>query len=322
KSMTFHNNPPGHYANTPLVSTSYIIPGADPEVGRYQLDFLRSQRVSVNGGPPKPIVTDGTTLHEEVIKGLRLQFAQATRAGDRAVIEVHRSPGRVWKKTFYTGYCFAHFLLGDFNNDGEEEVAFGTIEKYYMMDKDSNILWEYDTGIPARMGEENTPYEDVVWGGAFADIDNDGVKEIIFDAFDTLVCLRGDTGERKWGFKVPKADLSKWPNGPGFTNFLRAYPLIADLDGDGELEIVTADAEYVYAVNKNGQPVMKYQYAKYYFVNGHTFTLDGKECSGPFTSKRFIFADIDGDGKGELVGSVRLWVRKDNRFYHRVFCLE
>ncbi|HHT9141133.1 MAG TPA: FG-GAP repeat domain-containing protein [Candidatus Tripitaka californicus] len=319
KSMTFWNNPPGPYSNTPLQATSHVSPKGDPEVGRYQLDFYSPNRASVNGGIPKPIVAGGRP-NEEIIKGLELHFSSEAKAGDKVIIEVHRSPRRVWKRSFYTGYCFAHFLLGDFNNDGEEEIAFGTVEKYYLIDKDGNLLWEYDTGIPARTGDKNMPYEDIVWGGAFADIDNDGIKEIVFDAFDTLVCLRGDTGGRKWGFKVPRVDFSKWPNGPGVTNFLRAYPLIADLDGDGELEVVTADSEFVYAINKNGQPVMKYRYAKYYFVNGSTFTLDGKSCDMPFTAKRFIFADIDGDGKGELVGSMRL--REGNELYHRVFCLE
>lgn len=321
KCMTFWNNPPGPYSNTPLQSTSHISLKEDPEVGRYQLDFLGPNRVSVNGGIPKPIVAGGVP-NKEIIKGLELGFSSETKAGDKVIIEVHHSPRRVWKKFFNTGHCFAHFLLGDFNNDGEEEIAFGTVEKYYLIDKDGKLLWEYDTGIPARIGNKNMPYEDIVWGGAFADIDNDGIKEIVFDAFDTLVCLRGDTGERKWGFKVPRVDFSKWPNGPGVTNFLRAYPLIADLDGDGELEVVTADSEFVYAINKNGQPVMKYQYAKYYFVNGGTFTLDGKSCDVPFTAKRFIFADIDGDGKGELVGSMRLLIREGNKLYHRVFCLE
>lgn len=321
KSMTFWNNPPGPYSNTPLLATSHISPKGDPEVGRYKLDFYNPNRVSVNGGIPKPIIVAGGGPNEEIIKGLELHFSSEVKAGDEVIIEVHHSPRRVWKKFFNTGHCFAHFLLGDFNNDGEEEIAFGTVERYYLIDKDGNLLWEYDTGIPARTGDKNMPYEDIVWGGAFADIDNDGIKEIVFDAFDTLVCLRGDTGERKWGFKVPRADLSQWPNG-GYTNLLRAYPLIADLDGDGELEVVTADSEFVYAVNKNGQPVMKYRYAKYYFVNKGTFTPDGKSCIMSFTAKRFIFADIDGDGKGELVGSIKLWIREGNKFYHRVFCLE
>jgi outer membrane protein assembly factor BamB len=322
KAMTFWNNPPGPYSNIPLLATSHISPGGDPEPGKYQLDFLSPNRVSVNGGRPKPIVADGgSTPHEDIIKGLRLYFAKETKAGDRAIIEVHPSPRRVWKKTFYTGLCFAHFLLEDFNNDGEEEIAFGTIEKYYLVDKDGNLLWQYDTGIPARQGGKNVPYEDVVWGGAFADVDNDGLKEIVFDAFDTLVCLRGDTGEEKWRFKVPRGDLSLWAYA-GLTNFLRVYPLIADLDGNGDLEIVTADSENVYALNKEGRPVMKYQFARYYLVDNALFTPDGKQLDVPFTSKRFIFADIDGDGKGELVGSIRLRDRERNLHYHRVFCLE
>lgn len=314
KTFSYLNNPPSTYSFTPVRPWSSITSGGNPTVEEYELLFTSNNTVSVNGGPDISVVTGDPNSNTNVISGLTLYFDAATVLGDRATIWVHNSPAMVWKKTFVSGYCFAHFLLSDFNNDGEQEIAFGTAGKYYLIDKNGDILWQYDTGIAPN------PFEDIVWGGAFADIDSDGIKEIVFVAFDKLVCLKGDTGQVKWTFQVPMSDISKFPDGP-FTNFLRAYPLIADIGGQpsGELEIVTADAEHVYAVDKDGNAVMSYRYATYDPAKGRPVTPDGDLLSYPYTCKRFIFADIDGDGKGELVGSYALGTEGVN---HRIFCLE
>ncbi|MCP4366428.1 MAG: VCBS repeat-containing protein [Planctomycetes bacterium] len=315
KAFSYLNNPPSTYSFTPVRPWSGVSSGGDPTVGEYELLFTSSNTVSVNGGPDISIVTGDPNPNTNVIPGLTLYFGPVTALGDRATVWVHNSPARVWKKTFASGFCFAHFLLSDFNNDGEQEIAFGTTGKYYLIDKNGNILWQYDTGIAPN------DFEDIVWGGAFADIDSDGIKEIVFVAFDKLICLKGDTGQAKWTFQVPMGDISKFPDGPGFTNFLRAYPLIADIGGSqsGGLEIVTTDAEHVYAVDKDGNAVMSYRYATYDPAKGRPVTPDGDFVSYPYTSKRFIFADIDGDGEGELVGSYALGTEGVN---HRAFCLE
>ncbi len=315
KTFSYVNNAPSAFSQTPIRPWSSVTSGGNPTVGEYELLFTSGTTVSVNGGPDISMVTGDPNPNNNVISGLTLYFDTATALGDRATIWVHNSPARVWKKTFASGFCFAHFLLSDFDNDGEQEIAFGTTGKYYLIDKNGNILWQYDTGIAPN------DFEAAVWGGAFADIDSDGIKEIIFIAFDKLICLKGDTGQTKWTFQVPMGDISKFPDGLGFTNFLRAYPLIADIGGpqSGGLEIVTADAEHVYAVDKDGNAVMSYRYATYDPAKGRPVTPDGDTVSYPYTCKRFIFADIDGDGKGELVGSYALGTEGVN---HRVFCLE
>lgn len=315
KTFSYLNNPPSTYTQTPIRPWSGITAGGNPAVGKYMLLFAGNNSVSVNGGPYISITADDSTPNRSVIPGLDLYFDPGTALGDRATVYVHNSPALVWKKTFVSGYCFAHFLLSDFNNDGEQDIAFGTTGKYYLVNKNGNVLWQYDTGIAPNN------FEDIVQGGAFADIDGDGVKEILFIAFDKLVCLKGNSGQVKWVFQVPMGNINRFPNGPGFTNFLRAYPLIADIGGTapGELEIVTADAEHVYALDKNGNVVMKYRYATYDPAKDRPVSPEGDPVSYPYTSKRFIFADIDGDGKGELVGSFALGTEG---VHHRVFCLE
>lgn len=312
KTFTYLNNPPSPYSHRPIQPWSGIIQSDNPTVGKYELFFHSHDKVSVNGGPPVTVKADSKTRNKNVVPGLDLVFAPETAIGDKAIVYVHNAPRLVWKKTFVSGYCFAHFLLSDFNNDGEQEIAFGTAGKYYLINKYGDVLWQYDTGLPYN------DYEDIVWGGAFADIDEDGVKEIVFIAFDTVVCLKGDTGEVKWTFQVPRGDLRISPFA-SCTNALRAYPLIADIGGTRDLEIVTADAEYIYALNKDGHVVMKCKYATYDPVSHHIVSLEGDRVVYPYTSKRFIFADIDKDGKGELIGS---YVISPGRAAHRVFCLE
>ncbi|HHT9140605.1 MAG TPA: hypothetical protein ACFYEA_08275 [Candidatus Tripitaka californicus] len=314
KSMTIYNNPPNPFSNSPVPSISRISDVNALVVGEYLLDFPDATHVTVNGGPLLEITPNGSTPHFDIVPGGVLFFSPSTTAGDKAVIGIHNAPRRVWKKTFTTGFCFAHFLLSDFNNDGREEISFGTTERYYQIDLDGNVLWQYDTGIPAQ----NVPYLSAVFGGAFADIDGDGIKEILFNAFDTLVCLKGHNGTPKWTFQVPFGDLvefgAKQP-----TNFIRAFPLIADLNGDGGLEAVMADAEHVYAIDKDGHVAMKYRFATFTPGIGST-TIDGKPMARPFTSKRFIFADIDRDKRGELVGAITLQGTPNN--VSRVFVLE
>lgn len=313
KTFTYLNNPPSPYSQRPVRPWSEVTPGGNPTVGKYELLFTNHDKVSVNGKRPVSITADSQTPNRNVVPGLDLYFAPETAVGDRAIVYVHNSPSRVWKKTFVSGYCFAHFLLSDFNNDGEQEIAFGTAGRYYLINKNGDILWQYDTGINPNK------FEDIVYGGAFADIDGDGVKEIVFIAFDKVVCLKGNTGQLKWVFQAPGGDINFFPPGPIFTNFLRAYPFIADIGGTKELEIVTADAEHVYALNKDGKVVMRYKYVRYDPLKDRLVTPEGDSVAYPYTSKRFIFADIDGDGKGELVGS---HVVGPSRIVHRVFCLE
>ena len=191
KTVSWLNNWPSPYSQRPLRPWSQV--SGNPIVGEYHIEFVASDAVSVNGIGSILVRKGDAEQNTNVVPGLNLVFGPEAAVGDRVDITVHNSVDVAWERTFATGYCFAHFLLADFNNDGEDEICFGTTAAYYCIKKNGDVLWTYATGLPA-----GPPWEDLSYGGAFADLDNDGGKEIIFNAWDELVCLNGQTGAKKW----------------------------------------------------------------------------------------------------------------------------
>ena len=121
---------------------------------------------------------------------------------------------------------------------------------------------------------------------AVADLDGDGVNEVIGSAYSVVV-LNGATGDLKWRVKSghDRSDSN-------LDNVGRTWPgvVTADVDGDGDLEIITAHgAGYVSVYDQNG-----------YFCSGWP--------KHPVSSELRSLAvyDLDSDGDMEIiVGSAR-----------------
>jgi hypothetical protein len=116
----------------------------------------------------------------------------------------------------------------------------------YAVSPDGAILWRYDyaNGVPKTFASE------VV----VADLNKDGIPEIIFGTYSLqpnggrLVVLE-NTGELL--FDIPLLNQSSCGNGIG----VPAAPTVADLDGDGTLEIVLTTFDHgidVYTVPGSG----------------------------------------------------------------------
>lgn len=122
---------------------------------------------------------------------------------------------------------------------------------------------------------------------AVADLDGDGEMEIIASAY-SIVVLNGSTGALKWRMKSGH-DRSE----PNALNVGRTWPgiVIADVDADSQLEIVTAHGNgYLAVYNHNG-----------YFQSG----WPQQQSGGEFRS--LAVADLDGDNDLEIVvGMARL----------------
>jgi hypothetical protein len=128
--------------------------------------------------------------------------------------------------------------MGDINNDGALDIVFGTGDfnencgqksdgkKVYAIDNLGQPLPGWPVRTDANM--VNSP--------ALGDLDNDGTPEVVIHTQDTLYAWHGD-GSLVDGFPVK-----------GEYNLRHSSPVLADVDGDSEVEIILASGQ-VYGPN-------------------------------------------------------------------------
>jgi outer membrane protein assembly factor BamB len=134
-----------------------------------------------------------------------------------------------------------------------------------------NIKWRFGVG------------GDVEPSAAVGDINGDGLPEVVISCFDgTIAAVRGGPNSGLvtnplWTFK---ANALVWSS-----------PAIADVDGDGQMEVIVgSDDQNVYVLN-GATGALKW-----------AFPTDAKVRSSP------TIADIDGDGRLEIViGSAKIY---------------
>lgn len=161
------------------------------------------------------------------------------------------------------------------NEDGTisvEPIAFP--ENYYNQEQTQvfDMLWRF--GEPAHPNFKNSR------GTTLADIDNDGVDEILYGIWNTLYAIEGN-GDLLW--EKPVSGTIILP------------PTVADLDGDGTLEIV---------LNTGGVPNA-----------GRVYLMDnlGNDLAGwplNFDNHWMLnapaVADLDGDGTLDIITGERV----------------
>ena len=185
------------------------------------------------------------------------------------------------KQTEYL--CWASPLVADFDgNSGMEIAAYDLSGAIYVWHADGTEMVDGDgdpatDGIFFRAGSISNGWHNST--PAFADMDQDGVVELIACANrDSIYCLNSD-GSNVSGWPVPLLDdYAKVP----------ASPVVGDIDDDGWMEvIIVSDRDRVIALNH-----------------------DGTQMSGSWprlidTADDFIaspaLADLTGDGKLEII---------------------
>lgn len=211
--------------------------------------------------------------------------------------------------------------LADLNNDGADEIILNHNEEINVIDGQGNILWTQTLAggmgqYPATVGDIDgdgnlevvaltaygnargginvfsntgevllatvTNNNPLICAPVLADLNNDGTLEIIF-------CGRGkasasiSAGVHAWNLQGEEIDgfPFEMPSTPAFT------PTLADIDGDGFLELFIATTSVLYCVSHTGEIL---------------YSVDGQEAY-KYSYQSPLVVDFDGDGEWSLVGA-------------------
>ncbi len=242
---------------------------SSPAVGNLDNSGLPEVVVSV-GGDPQDSKKGGRVIAYSATGTELWSFASADRNNDGAADGIFSSPA-----------------LCDLDGNGTLEVIFGSWDSYvYTLNSQGQLLWKYETGWD-------------IWSSpACADFDRDGTLEIVI----------GSSGDSRSGAFPYNGSMIVLNSGGGLLvrhampEAIYASPSIADIDGDGQLEIITGTGWYWW--NQTGRTAPSYVY-----VFDTTQLFGGVLTNRPGWPQQTDFpgfgspslGDLDNDGRLEVL---------------------
>ena len=213
----------------------------------------------------------------------KLEVVFASRDFGQFLTALHADGTEYWTIEKEGGFSFP--VLADLDGDSRPEVIVGDMDGYlYVFNGDGHLKWRYfaNNGI-------KTP--------AVGDINGDGQPEIVFGLKNGDVVAISNTGKLLWQTPTIPPEkhkviaLANQAFG-GHSPVEKTIPALADLDGDGKLEILIAGRDsLLWALDNTGKPLWK-------------VALIGRCDYGP------AVGDLDGDGKKEVVLNSRRGQKK------------
>ncbi|MFC1925977.1 clostripain-related cysteine peptidase, partial [Chloroflexota bacterium] len=234
---------------------------------------------------------------------------------------------KLW--TYNTGgYIDSSPAVGDVDGDGNMEVVIGSDNgKVHVLNGQTGVVeWTYSTGSAVKSS------------AALVDLDADANLEIVIGSNNGYVyCLDGSAGTVQWSYSTGGAVYSS--------------PAIANLDSDANLEIVVgSDSNKVYCLDGSSgtaqwtyttggdvrsSPAIAWRGTGYgvyvgstddylYMLNGTTGALIDRFDTGAtygITSSPAV-ADVDGDGKLEIVFTDSNAIPDSSTTTNKFWCLE
>jgi hypothetical protein len=216
-----------------------------------------------------------------------------------ALIAFRADGTRLWTR-FISQTIFSSPIIADLDGDGNLEIVHGGGDyfnsagaiaagrKVYVLDRNGNLLWSRDTG------------NCVCRRPALGDIDGDGKLEVVVTSYDNRAYAWNHDGSALWDVAVLNFQGKNERAGP---------PVIADFTGDGIADVLVNTGWETAVLNG---PTGAQRTATF-FPGDSRPSYNGEHAS---FDNGAIIADVDGDGKSELiiasastaaVGKVFLW---------------
>lgn len=225
--------------------------------------FFRTPATSFHYQTPGVCDLDGDGK-DEIIVGTRVNAVYALNGDGTAV------PG--WPFAL-GGEAVGGVSTGDVDGDGQPEVVVrSTTSEVYVLNADATTI---NLGWP-RFIPINQPFFRP--SPALADFDGDGKLEVV-------VAQHNSVESRVYVINSLGQNMPGWPVVYSTKDFTESSPVVADVDGDGGLDVILGDeARFIYAWDAGGN-----------MIDGFPIATDDAVRATPFLT------DIDGDGDTDMV---------------------